>query len=707
MSPVYFLTNNIVITQFIFLFIICNLTLLSAYHLSRQIGISKIFSVLVAILYLANPYSIIYVWRILNASIIFYAALPLIFLSLLKIGRDESVNKYILVLLFGEFLALPAFTNPVWYISFLLFTQGLNLSYILIRRSSNRLTMKKTILKYLIVSIALFLPILGFFMSVLVAQPFPLKIQASDPTSTKTQAFFYNSNVAHMDLPSLFSLTGLPPLYENHIWFNFEDIYFSNISKVVSLVVAIVIVCTFVIGGIYKKIDNKIYPFLIMFIAVLILLSSIGQIIVRNFPILLLAFRDPYQKLGSGFTLFLVILFCYSAFKIYNMKITKKYKFIRVGFSLIIAVPVIYWTTPFILGNFIPTEVKADNLHTFSAFNDAPYKYMPAIKYLKQDRDVVNGNVKVLVYPFSGSLWCEKDLLWGNDILRFSGIATVSTMSPITFAKETNFLYNLSNKSLLEDPDYVKIIGKLGIKYILLQRQPCDIDFSNLKKSELEKRNDALQNTSKIIEEKLNTIHLREIMENQLGEEKLNTIHLREIMENEYYSLFEVGTNVSSISLIREQFFDPIIINKINFLNSTSNDFLRQSIQPEYKKVSSTEYMIKIKNITKPFYITLAESYDDGWKALVNGKNQIPDKYHFIVSDFANGWYIDKTGYFSIKLYYQPQKYYEFGFVISAIMLCFCLLYLSYNERKKLTIIIRGYVLRGLCSVRWLTRIRS
>jgi uncharacterized membrane protein YfhO len=117
--------------------------------------------------------------------------------------------------------------------------------------------------------------------------------------------------------------------------------------------------------------------------------------------------------------------------------------------------------------------------------------------------------------------------------------------------------------------------------------------------------------------------------------------------------------------------------------------------------------MIKIKNITKPFYITLAESYDDGWKALVNGKNQIPDKYHFIVSDFANGWYIDKTGYFSIKLYYQPQKYYEFGFVISAIMLCFCLLYLSYNERKKLTIIIREYVLKGLCSVRWLTRIRS
>lgn len=176
-------------------------------------------------------------------------------------------------------------------------------------------------------------------------------------------------------------------------------------------------------------------------------------------------------------------------------------------------------------------------------------------------------------------------------------------------------------------------------------------------------------------------------------------------MENEYYSLFEAGTNVSSVSLIREQSFDPIIINKIDFLNSTSNDFLRQSIQPEYKKVSSTEYMIKIKNITKPFYITLAESYEDGWKALINGKYQIPDKYHFVVSSFANGWYVNKTGYFSIKLYYQPQNYYEFGLILGALMLCLCLLYVSYNERKKITIIINGYVRIVLRSIRWLTRI--
>src|SRR5919197_616225 len=63
LSPFYLLANNLVITQFVFLFIICNVALFSCYVLARFVGIDKIFSILAAISYLANPFSVFYIWR--------------------------------------------------------------------------------------------------------------------------------------------------------------------------------------------------------------------------------------------------------------------------------------------------------------------------------------------------------------------------------------------------------------------------------------------------------------------------------------------------------------------------------------------------------------------------------------------------------------------------------------------------------------------
>jgi hypothetical protein len=673
LSPIYILTNNLVITQFVFLFIICNLTLVTSYHLSRQIGINKIFSVLAAILYLANPYSIFYVWRILNANILLYAALPIIFLSLLKIGSHENFKKYVFLLLFGEFLILPSFANPVWYISFLFVSIVLLLSYSLIRRSSSHFTIKKTILKYLIVSTVLLLPILGYLVSILKTLPYPLN--TFTPSTLKAQVTFYTSSAAHMNLPSLFSLTGLPPLYETPIWFNYEYIYLTDIRIFVGLAVASIISIVLILKGIHNGINKNIYPFIITFVMLVILFSNIGYTLLQNYPILFLPFRDPYQKLGSGFTLVLIILFCYSAQETFKTKITKMHKFVKVLLSLIIIFPVIYWTSPFISGNFIPREVKADNLHTFSAFTDAPSKYMPVINYLKHDKDIVSGSVRVLVYPFTGAIWCENDLFWGNDILRFSGISTISTMSHVNFMNETNFLIKLSSAGFLKDPDYLNIIAKLGIKYILIQNHPCAIDFSNQKKSELVAANNALSNASKDVER------------------RINNMPIKKVMTTNDYSLFEISGRVPrSVFLVTPP--ENLTINKkISFLREPS-------IQPQYQKISSTEYIVNVKDVTRPSYLVLAESYDVGWKASVNGKEQIPDKYHYIIDDFANAWYLNKAGNFNIKLYYQPQKYYEIGSVISAILVCCCLFYLYYNGRKEMWDFIKGLFNRKKRNVR-------
>ena len=288
----------------------------------------------------------------------------------------------------------------------------------------------------------------------------------------------FNDTVAHIDLASLFTLTGLRPLYENAVWFNYEYIYLSDIKIVVGLAVTFVIfiVLTFKLTE-KNGVNKNIYPFIIILVIFsILLLKETSYPIFKNFPVLFLLFRESFMKLGFGFVLPLMLLFCYCSERIFKIGIIKKYKIPKLALIFIILLPVAYWTFPFISGNFTPTQVKVGNLHTFSAFTDLPYKYMPTINYLKQDKDIVSGNARVLIYPLMiQALWgiCNGNTYWGNDILRFSGISTISTTPHVNFDNETNFLMKLYDISFLEDPNYVNSISKLGIKYILIQKHPC------------------------------------------------------------------------------------------------------------------------------------------------------------------------------------------------------------------------------------------
>src|ERR671930_507166 len=98
------------------------------------------FGTFFLILYLANPFSIFYIWRILNANIILHAMLPLIFLSVIKIINAENSRKYIVVLLFTEFLSIPGFANLAYYVSFAFITLLLSISYNILARFSSKIS---------------------------------------------------------------------------------------------------------------------------------------------------------------------------------------------------------------------------------------------------------------------------------------------------------------------------------------------------------------------------------------------------------------------------------------------------------------------------------------------------------------------------------------------------------------------------------------
>ena len=684
LSPIYILTNNLVITQFVFLFIICNVTLFGSYIFARDLGIDKIFSIVVAVLYLANPFSIFYIWRILNSNIILYAMLPVIFLCVIKIINGENSRRYIVVFFFTEFLSLPGFANLAYYAPFAFVTLLLGISYTIVARFSHKISIKKATLKNLLIIGVLILPFSIYFMSTLEIQP--KELSSVRDTRLLGAESIYLSNTRHINLSSLFSLTALPPLYENLIWFDYEYIYLPNISSAFGIAVASMIVVSLSIRVSFFKdgIKKNMYPFIaILVILSIILLGETGYLILKNSSALLLAFREPYHKFQAEFTLVLIVLFCYSAQELINLKIFHTRKSLKIIPMVIVVFILVYWTWPFITGRFVPTNVgkPQGNLHAISALTDLPYKYAPAVKYLKQDNDIVTGKSRVLVYPLAHILWCDGNgSYYGNDILRFSGISTVSTVYHVNFQNESSFISGLSDDSILSDYNYADYIKRLGIKYIVVKKQACDVDT-------ISGNINSLDNQSKQIEEKLNNPQFKRVMENQ------------------YYSIFQVvgGGDSSSVSIITNlsteslKYLDQLAPGSTGYdYNNDPFLLMQATIQPiKYEKVSATEYIVSVEGGHEPFYLILAQSYDDGWKASIDGKERVSDKYHFSIAGFANGWYFSKAGHFTIRLYFQPEEYHNIGLAIYVLVVCITSIYLLFYPFKTY---IRARVSRLLTS---------
>lgn len=73
------------------------------------------------------------------------------------------------------------------------------------------------------------------------------------------------------------------------------------------------------------------------------------------------------------------------------------------------------------------------------------------------------------------------------------------------------------------------------------------------------------------------------------------------------------------------------------------------NIQLDYKKISTTKYVVNVKDSSGDFILIFKETYSDGWIA---SSGQTFFK-HIKVLDFANGWKINKTGDFQIQVVFK------------------------------------------------------
>lgn len=497
------ITKNLVASEFLFLFLISQLTLFSSFFLAKEVGLDNKYSILSSFLYLMNPYSLYYVWRILNANIFLYAIYPLFFLSAIKILQGHKIKGLSFLILSGT-IALPAFANPAWFLtlsfSLLIFsfalgiTLGINLPVLLRRISS--------IILLLIVFV---LPIYGNYL-LRGGQHYI----SQEPLQTSSK--LYEFNTQNINIINLFSLTSLPPVHEEITWYNFQNLYVTNpLSLIIGLFIAIL-----VFSPLFKKDDKfklKILPFLILFTSIIIFIfhNAFSKAILERLPMVLALLRDPSHKLGLITAIVLCIMIPYgfqNLASFFNKRIIIKAMLI---ISLIITL--IFMFYPFITLSFIPCSVVREN-QTFSAFSSVPSEYCPVINYLYADKNFNKEEDRVLIYPLTNILWWE-DNYWGNDILRFNGIRTISTFSHINLESQNEFLSNLQDVEIIKDERYVDFLSKLSVKYILVRKKACEPYLQKL------------------------AIEIKEILEERHDVQK--------IVETDRYALFKLNLKTNSV----------------------------------------------------------------------------------------------------------------------------------------------------------------
>ena len=130
-----------------------------------------------------------------------------------------------------------------------------------------------------------------------------------------------------------------------------------------------------------------------------------------------------------------------------------------------------------------------------------------------------------------------------------------------------------------------------------------------------------------------------------------------------------------------------IVLDKLIIKSFQDNANYPANTTINFEEINPTKYIVHA-NASKPFFLVFSESYHEDWVAYIDGQ-QVPNEYHFTANDFANGWYINKTGVFTITLEFWPQNLFYASSAISVTTLFLCILYVS---KDKIKIIYQKYI---------------
>ncbi len=395
--------------------------------------------------------------------------------------------------------------------------------------------------------------------------------------------------------------------------------------------------------------------------------GPVFSFILKHFN-LFLAIRYP-SALKPIFTFLIFVLFGMSVFVIYDKLQNKKKRYLFLFLILIFLLTCAYLYQfvyfPYMQYYGKPTQVEkllnvqhiplyVSNLSKF--INNQPGNYSIATLPSISGWQFTNWYVGVNVY----SLLINRPTYTGG----FSGDSEF--FFPIS-ASEYRLIGQKIDTNASNLPDISNLLGVLGIKYIIVQGDAvsyfqcggCEasvFSFNAIYKNLNSTPNIAfLKYFNKTgVYQNLNYVPLvyasnidnfgnasYSDMLNLIGNSSFN------IQDTATYSSENVGlfNNTGKI--------DP----------ATISDFRQADIL--FVQNSPTKVTVHISNATTPYYLVFRETYDPHWAAFYSNGTMVNESRHIQVNGFANAWYMNKTGNYTITLYYTLQTYAWIAWAIS------------------------------------------
>ncbi|MGH9975476.1 MAG: hypothetical protein ACRD8Z_06530 [Nitrososphaeraceae archaeon] len=118
----------------------------------------------------------------------------------------------------------------------------------------------------------------------------------------------------------------------------------------------------------------------------------------------------------------------------------------------------------------------------------------------------------------------------------------------------------------------------------------------------------------------------------------------------------------------------------------------------DYEKIEPTKYLVTIKNATRPYVISFAESYDPLWSAHISTNDIHNDNTKLIKNfpaySFINGFSIERLGDYSLIIEFRPQKWFTEGAIISTVTVVVTILAHYLIKRRNIFRYFSGFSLR-------------
>lgn len=126
------------------------------------------------------------------------------------------------------------------------------------------------------------------------------------------------------------------------------------------------------------------------------------------------------------------------------------------------------------------------------------------------------------------------------------------------------------------------------------------------------------------------------------------------------------------------------LYNDSNTINATPiANFSKPNIS--FVENTPTKVTVHVSKATTPYYLVFRETYDPHWAAFYSNGTEVNPRDHIAVNGFANAWYMNKTGNYTITLYYtlQTDAWIAWGVSFAALFVTIGIGVYGWKEAKK------------------------